>query len=136
MDPGMMQFLQELMAGNREAMNNMVASNQQVIAQLMSVNKATSMVDTRGIGKPAVFKGEESKFTEWMVKLNAYIRSTNAGAIDMLKGICTRCEKRLMTRPSSWRLMGAKRWRRTSGSSAINSTRYWCHVLKVMPLKS
>ena len=27
-----MQFLQELMAGNREAMNNMVASNQQIIA--------------------------------------------------------------------------------------------------------
>ena len=34
----------------------------------------TSMVDTRGIGKPPTFKGLEDKYPEWMAKLLAYLR--------------------------------------------------------------
>ena len=32
------------------------------------------MTDTRGIGRPITFKGEESKYAEWKAKLLAYLR--------------------------------------------------------------
>ena len=51
------------------------------------------MVDTRGIGKPGTFKGEEARFVEWMAKLNAYIRASYPGAPKWLKSICQENEK-------------------------------------------
>ena len=35
------------------------------------------MTDSRGIGRPITFKGEESKYAEWKAKLLAYLRVTN-----------------------------------------------------------
>ena len=40
-----------------------------------------TMTDTRGIGKPTVFKGDESKSSEWKAKLMAYLR-VNCRAAD------------------------------------------------------
>jgi hypothetical protein len=39
-----------------------------------------SMTDTRGIGKPTVFKGDEGKYSEWKAKLMAYLRVNCRGA--------------------------------------------------------
>ena len=35
------------------------------------------MINLRGIGRPIVFKGEESKYSEWKAKLLAYLRVMN-----------------------------------------------------------
>jgi hypothetical protein len=43
------------------------------------------MTDTRGVGRPINFKGEESKFAEWVAKLQAYIRVTNPEAGNWLR---------------------------------------------------
>ena len=40
------------------------------------------MTDSRGIGRPITFKGEESKYAEWKAKLLAYIRVSIPHAAD------------------------------------------------------
>ena len=51
-----------------------------------------NMVDSRGIGKPPVFKGEESKYVEWMAKLDSYIRVNHMDGYEWLKKICNNGE--------------------------------------------
>ena len=72
----------------------MVDLNKQLITQTVHTTKPnSSMVDTRGIGRPGTFKGEESKFIEWMAKLNAYIRASYPGAPKWLNTVCQEHEK-------------------------------------------
>ena len=44
-----------------------------------------AMVDSRGIGKPQIFKGGESKFGEWMTKLRGFLRTTENRSDEWLK---------------------------------------------------
>ena len=37
-------------------------------------DNTSNLVDTRGVGKPPVFKGIQDKYPEWMAKLLAYLR--------------------------------------------------------------
>jgi hypothetical protein len=43
------------------------------------------MVDNRGVGRPISFKGDVNKFTEWVAKLHAYVRSSNPMASKWLE---------------------------------------------------
>ena len=58
------------------------------MVEKITSNPKTNIVDTRGIGKPTTFKGDESKFIEWIAKLNAFIRASNAKAMVWLKRAC------------------------------------------------
>jgi hypothetical protein len=63
-------------------------SRQQFAALTTLVQGVTShnsnMTDTRGIGRPVVFRGDESKYSEWKAKLYAYLRVTNSKADEWL----------------------------------------------------
>lgn len=38
------------------------------------------MTDTRGVGRPINFRGDDSRFAEWIAKLQAYVRVTHLEA--------------------------------------------------------
>ena len=66
----------------------MNAENMNAILTKMLENKNNhhgGLTDSRGIGKPTTFKGEENKYTEWKAKLLAYLRVNNREADNWLK---------------------------------------------------
>ena len=71
------------MSVTAEALQTMLTEfqrmNQENMANLLQmVNSRGSggggMTDTRGVGRPMTFKGDEQKYTEWKAKLLAYLR--------------------------------------------------------------
>ena len=42
------------------------------------------MTDTRGIGRPITFRGEETKYAEWKAKLMAYLRVATSKSDDWI----------------------------------------------------
>ena len=78
-----------------EAVSAMMAEFQRMNAENMSAiltkmlenknNHHGGLTDSRGIGKPTTFKGEENKYTEWKAKLLAYLRVNNREADNWLK---------------------------------------------------
>ena len=76
-----LENLQGIVQVMRDQHSESLVKLQSTLAQVISHSadkpKTTNMVDSRGIGKPGVFKGDESKFIEWIAKLNAFLRSSN-----------------------------------------------------------
>ena len=60
----------------------------QEVAKMVMPSKQSNLADTRGIGKPSNFKGDEGKYPEWKAKLNAYIRSSDRKAYDWVIKLC------------------------------------------------
>jgi len=60
--------LQTIMKQQMEAFNHVLGASR---------NNAGMMTDSRGIGRPVVFKGDEAKYAEWKAKLLAYLRVSN-----------------------------------------------------------
>ena len=66
-------------------------ANMAAIAKMMehlSLNQksgSSGMVDNRGVGRPISFKGDVNKFTEWVAKLHACVRSSNPMASKWLE---------------------------------------------------
>ena len=52
-----------------------------LMKQIQGGGPGGGMIDSRGIGRPIVFKGEESKYAEWKAKLLAYLRVTNPKSV-------------------------------------------------------
>ena len=78
--------LNQMTNQNREMINMIMTNNQAVLTQITSSlasskPKSTSMVDSRGIGKLGTFKGDESKFIEWIAKLSAFLSASNSKAM-------------------------------------------------------
>ena len=48
-----------------------------LLKQIQGGGPGGGMIDSRVIRRPIVFKGEESKYAEWMAKLLTYLRVTN-----------------------------------------------------------
>ena len=71
-------------------MAEIVKVNKTMVDQITGRPKTSTMVDTRGIGKPNTFKGDDSKFVEWIAKLNAFLRSGNAKSTAWLKKVCSK----------------------------------------------
>ena len=65
-----------MMELQRQNMENMAI----LMKQLQGGGQGGGMTDTRGIGRPIVFRGDESKYAEWKAKLLAYLRVTNSKA--------------------------------------------------------
>ena len=86
-------MLNQMTSQNREMINMIMTNNQAVLTQITSSlvsskPKSTSMVDSRGIGKPGTFKGDENKFIEWIAKLNAFLRASNPKAMTWTRKAC------------------------------------------------
>jgi hypothetical protein len=87
----MTQMLTAVQAQGLEAMRMMAqqqhAAMQELLAgvQQQRPRPEGGMTDTRGVGRPINFKGEETKFAEWVAKLQAYIRVNNPEAGNWLK---------------------------------------------------
>ena len=65
----------------------------QVIQTLADGNRPrNALTDTRGIGRPGNFKGDQSKYKEWMMKLNAYLRTLNPSYLDWISQLIHRNE--------------------------------------------
>ena len=57
------------------------------------VPSKNSFTDSRGIGRPIAFKGEETKWIEWKAKLVAFLHSTMPECNAWLAWAMTRSEK-------------------------------------------
>ena len=55
---------------------------------MATTTKRNPIVDSRGIGKPGNFRGDEAKYQEWKVKLNAYLRVSNSKGLEMVEVMC------------------------------------------------
>ena len=73
-------MMAELQKMNHQNMTELVKQQFEALAVLVQQNNNRSgggvMTDTRGIGRPINFKGEEGKYAEWKAKLLAYLRVT------------------------------------------------------------
>ena len=66
------------------------ATLQPILAELTKAitnQKGSSMVDTRGIGKPPSFDGTEKNWREWRGKMTAYLYASDPGAETSLKWV-------------------------------------------------
>ena len=70
----MMTVLQEQ---NNENIRTLARQQMEALTQIVANSKPSGiMTDTRFIGKPITFKGEELKYPEWKAKLMAYLKMT------------------------------------------------------------
>ena len=90
----------------------------QIATELAGPKSHGGMVDSRGIGKPGTFKGDELKYIEWMAKLDSYIRVSNSAAAEWLNVIC------ITSSPSRSWLMGTRSCSTRSRSSVLNSRQF------------
>ena len=109
MDPAQQAFFDNLANNNlglvQQMMQSMQVANSQLIQELMTgvmgQRTGSNMVDARGVGKPPSFKGEESKYVEWMAKLDSYIRVTHPKICGWLKQTCNEIEPITMDKVTS-----------------------------------
>ena len=76
-----MEALQAMMGElQKQSVANLAALAKQQFDALQTLIQGTTkahgggMTDTRGIGRPIAFRGEETKYAEWKAKLMAYLR--------------------------------------------------------------
>ena len=69
--------LGQIAAQTNQMLGEIVKVNKTMVDQMTGRPKTSSMVDTRGIGKPGTFKGGDNKFVEWIAKLNDFLRAGN-----------------------------------------------------------
>jgi hypothetical protein len=87
----MTQMLTAVQAQGLEAMRTMAQQQHHAMQELLAgvqqqrPRPESGMTDTRGVGRPINFKGEETKFAEWVAKLQAYIRVNNPEAGNWLR---------------------------------------------------
>ena len=64
--------LQQLQTQNAENMSILLRQQSENLSAIF--NRQNPMTDSRGIGKPVTFHGEEKKYAEWKAKLVAYLK--------------------------------------------------------------
>ena len=69
----MMAELQKQNASNLATLAKQQFDALQTLIQGTTKTHGGGMTDTRGIGRPITFKGEETKYAEWKAKLMAYL---------------------------------------------------------------
>ena len=70
-------MMSELQKQNAASLATLAKQQFDALQQLIQGTTKThggAMTDTRGIGRPITFKGEEAKYAEWKAKLMAYLR--------------------------------------------------------------
>ena len=73
----MMAALQEQ---NSQNMQLLQKSNMEAVQAIIANVRPQSLTDSRGIGKPVTFKGEEKKYAEWKAKMMAS-RTATSGSL-------------------------------------------------------
>ena len=69
------QMMSELYKVNAENIGAIMKQQQDSLNQIVGNVRGNSVLtDTRGIGRPVTFKGDEAKYAEWEAKLLAYLR--------------------------------------------------------------
>ena len=82
MDAAMMELVKAINQDNQNNLQRVFNEIHKMIGTVAA--KPSNMVDSRGIGKPGNYKGDEAKYQEWKVKLNAYLRVSNPQGLQML----------------------------------------------------
>lgn len=78
------KMLFDMQQANAKQVADLMESNMKMVTELIEKSKVHS--DGGGkLMKPYSFKGEESKYHEWIVKFLAYRRACNAGCEEWLK---------------------------------------------------
>ena len=86
----MSQMIGEMQRMNSENLKMLMTQNFDALTQLIGTTKAPqmSMTDTRGIGRPITYKGDETKWAEWKAKLMAYLRVIAPRSDEVIQWVC------------------------------------------------
>ena len=69
------QLLAELQAQNARNIEILQRQSVEALTQIVQqMHPAENFTDTRGVGRPVNFKGDERKYTEWKAKILAYLK--------------------------------------------------------------
>ena len=79
------QMLLKLMTDNNAQMMQTYHEEMKKLITSSNSNNNGNLVDTRGVGKPLVFKGVADKYNEWMTKTLAYLRVLAPDSADWVK---------------------------------------------------
>ena len=100
-------MMAEFQRMNVEKMNTLLSKQNETLNAIIGNKSGNStMIDTRGIGKPVSFKGDEGKYTEWKAKLLAYLRVHNRNADAWITWVAiarTRSRRRISTCSTPWK---------------------------------
>ena len=82
----MQQMMAQLMTINTQNMATLASQQMDALkAIVQSSNRPqNTLTDTRGIGKPVNFKGDEAKYAEWKAKLMAYLRTSEPRSVEWI----------------------------------------------------
>ena len=79
------QMMNELYKVNAENIGAIMRQQQDSLNQIVgNVRGNSGLTDTRGIGRPVTFKGDEAKYAEWKAKLLAYLRISTPQSDDWI----------------------------------------------------
>jgi hypothetical protein len=90
----MTHFMIAMQAENLRVVQVINENNNILISEILKkpAHRNGDVIDTRSIGKPTSFRGEEGKYHEWKTKLVAYLKVTNPRAPDWLRWATTQTE--------------------------------------------
>ena len=71
-----------------DCLANLMKQQNDALAVLVGSGRGNSeLTDTRGIGRPVAFKGDELKYAEWKAKLMAYLRISTPQLDELIKWV-------------------------------------------------
>ena len=68
------QLMSTMQTQNKEQLQELLRQQLEVINTIVQGTARKGMTDSRGIGRPTTFKGEEGRYKEWKAKLLAYVK--------------------------------------------------------------
>ena len=81
-------FLGEMHKMQSDSLANLMKQHNDALAVLVGSGRGNSgLTDTRGIGRPVAFKGDELKYAEWKAKLMAYLRISTPQSDELIRWV-------------------------------------------------
>ena len=77
---------------NMDNMNRLMTEQAKIMESVINTATRKPGVDTRGLGRPDTFKGEEAHWIEWKTKILAYLCASNHNARSWLDWACGQTE--------------------------------------------
>ena len=65
---------------NMDNINRLITEQTRIMDNVITIVTRKPTVDTRGLGRPDTFKGDEAQWMEWKTKMLAYLCASNPGA--------------------------------------------------------
>ena len=83
-------LLGEMHKMQSDSLANLMKQRNDTLAVLVGSGRGNSgLTDTRGIGRPVAFEGDELKYAEWKAKLMAYLRISTPQSDELIKWVCS-----------------------------------------------